>query len=187
MRCSASLNRNNAPWKLLRNAASRGRDNFLRNTTEPSAAAPCSWTLRFAKSIPTMLTFSMVALSLYDSLSCYHSGTLRCCRLGHPPHHLCIIRSPSQPVVTISLPRHRHLEPVLVQDFLIVMRVILRPEICVMDAAFRLRSERDSNVQRPDSQITLPAVTDPPSRSNAGNLDPGSRPDTTSLGASRYS
>ena len=162
MRCSASLNRNNAPWKLLRNAASRGRDNFLRNTTEPSAAAPCSWTLRFAKSIPTMLTFCMVALSLYDSLSCYHSGTLRCRRLGHPPHHLCIIRSPSQPVATISLPRHRHLEPVLVQDFLIVMRTILRPAIRVMDAAFRRRSKRDSHVQRPDRKIAFHPVRDSP-------------------------
>ena len=164
MRCSASLNRNNAPWKLTQERSKPRARQFLRNTTEPSAAAPCSWTLRFAKSIPTMLTFCMVALSLYDSLSCYHSGSLRCRRLGHPTHHLCIIRSPSQPVVTIAFSAHRHLEPVLVQDFLIVMRVILRPEICVMDAAFRLRSERDSNVQRPNSQITLPAVTDPPSR-----------------------
>ena len=100
---------------------------------------------------------------------------------------LCIIRSHYQPVVTIAFSAHQHFEAVLPQDFLIVMRVILRPEICVMDAAFRLRYERDSNVQRPDSQITLPAVTDPPSRSHAGNVDPRSRQDTTSLGAYRNS
>ena len=42
------------------------------------------------------------------------------------------------------------------------MRTILRPAICVMDAAFRRRSERDGHVQRPDRKIAFHPVRDSP-------------------------
>ena len=48
---------------LARNGRSCARETFLRNTTVPSAAAPCSWNTRFARSMPMMLTSFMDALS----------------------------------------------------------------------------------------------------------------------------
>ena len=39
-------------------------------------------------------------------------------------------------IITISFSVHRHLEAMLTQDFLIVMRAVLRPAIRVVDAAF---------------------------------------------------
>ena len=71
-------------------------------------------------------------------------------------------------VVTISLPRHRHLEPMLAQEFLIVMRTLLRPAICVMDTAFRRRSERDSHVQRPDPKVAFHSIANCPTDNAPG-------------------
>ena len=81
---------------------------------------------------------------------------------------LGIRRSPSQPVVTISFATHGHFEAVLPQDFLIVMRTILRPAICVMDAAFRRRSKRDSHVQRPDRKIAFHSIANCPTDNAPG-------------------
>ena len=57
------------------NRANCSRDSFLRNTTDPSAAAPCSWNTFFARSTPTMLTSFMDALSFslcFDTTSLAH-------------------------------------------------------------------------------------------------------------------
>ena len=40
-------------------------------------------------------------------------------------------------VVAIALPAHGHLEPMLAQDLLIIMRTILAAAIRVVDAVFR--------------------------------------------------
>ena len=47
----------------------------------------------------------------------------------------------SRIVIAISFATHGHFEAVLSQDFLIVVRTILRPAIRVMDAALWRRSE----------------------------------------------
>ena len=44
------------------------RVSVLRNTTDPSAAAQCSWKLFFAKSIPIMLILAMDAPSFQGSV-----------------------------------------------------------------------------------------------------------------------
>ena len=44
------------------------RTSFLRNTTDPSAAAPCNWNQIFARSIPIMLTFSVDVRSFQGSI-----------------------------------------------------------------------------------------------------------------------
>ena len=68
----------------------------------------------------------------------------------------------------MSLPGQRHLEPTLPQDFLIVMRTILRLAIGVMNAAFRRRSERDSHVQRPDRKIVFHSIANCPTDNAPG-------------------
>jgi len=45
------------------NRANCGRDSFLRNTTDPSADAPCNWNTFFARSTPMMLISFVDALS----------------------------------------------------------------------------------------------------------------------------
>ena len=62
----------------------------------------------------------------------------------------------------ITLPGHRHFEAVLSQDFLIVVRTILRPAIRVMDAALWRRSEGYGHVQCPDRQVPLHPVAHRP-------------------------
>ena len=71
-------------------------------------------------------------------------------------------RLDSDIVVAIAFARHRYLEPVLAQEFLIIMRTILQPTICVMDAAFGRRTEHDCHVQGPDRQIPFHSVRDRP-------------------------
>lgn len=43
------------------------RESFFRNTTEPSAAAPCNWSTYLAKSTPIAVTFSMNTSPIYWS------------------------------------------------------------------------------------------------------------------------
>gem|GEM_PF-4064849 len=50
----------------------------------------------------------------------------------------------------------------LAQDLLIIVRAVLRPAICMMDAAFERLPERDGHIQRADRQVTLHAVTHSP-------------------------
>jgi hypothetical protein len=69
------------------NRPNGSRDSFLRNTTDPSAAAPCSWNKFFARSTPMMLTYSMDALSFnlcFDTTSLAHRDAVGGER--HPPH-----------------------------------------------------------------------------------------------------
>ena len=78
-------------------------------------------------------------------------------------------------VVTVAFPTHRHLEPVLAQQLLIVVSAVLRPRcpatVClqtvrgairVMNAPLWWPSDRDGHVQRPQGQILLHAVADGP-------------------------
>ena len=46
------------------NRANCGHDSFVRKTTDPPAAAPCSWNTFFARSTQAMVASSMDALSL---------------------------------------------------------------------------------------------------------------------------
>lgn len=71
-------------------------------------------------------------------------------------------------VVAITLAAHGHLEAMLAQYLLIIVRTILRPAICMMDAAFGRLPERDGHLQRPDREITLHAVTDSPADDASG-------------------
>ena len=68
----------------------------------------------------------------------------------------------SRIVIAISLSTHGHFEAVLSQDFLIVVRTILRPAIRVMDAALWRRSEGYGHVQCPDRQVPLHPVAHRP-------------------------
>ncbi len=63
------------------------RESFLRNTTEPSAAAPCNWNTDFAKCTPITDTFSMDTTPTYwtNLNSLPRSRPLG---VGHP-HHQC--------------------------------------------------------------------------------------------------
>ena len=70
-------------------------------------------------------------------------------------------------IVTIAFPAHRHLEPVVAQKLLIVVSAVLRPAICVVNAALWWPAQGDRHVQGPDCQILLHPVTygpayDPP-------------------------
>ena len=82
-------------------------------------------------------------------------------------------------VVTVAFPTHRHLEPVLAQQLLIVVGTILRPAIGVMNAAWWWPSDRDGHVQRPQGKILLHAVADGPANdaprekvNDHGQIDP---------------
>ena len=69
------------------NRANCSRDSFLRNTTDPSAAAPCNWNTFFARSTPMMVTSPMDALSFslcFDTASLAHCDAVGGER--HPPH-----------------------------------------------------------------------------------------------------
>ena len=59
---------------------------------------------------------------------------------GMPPDQLCLDRFEERfdgsIVVTIAFAAHRHLEAVLAQDLLIIMRTILAAAIRVVDAVF---------------------------------------------------
>ena len=65
-------------------------------------------------------------------------------------------------VVTVAFPTHRHLEPVLAQQLLIVVGTILRPAIGVMNAAWWWPSDRDGHAHRTQRQILLHAIADGP-------------------------
>ena len=73
-------------------------------------------------------------------------------------------RLDSRIVIAISLSTHRDFEAVLSQDFLIIMRAILQPAICMMDAAFGRLPERDGHLQRTDRQITFSSGCSRPNR-----------------------
>jgi len=64
--------------------------------------------------------------------------------------------------------RGGYLEPVLAQEFLVVVRTILRPTIGVMNAAFGWLPERDGHLQRPDREVSLHAVTHSPADDASG-------------------
>ena len=55
-----------------------------------------------------------------------------------------------------------HLEPVLAQDLLVVVRTILRPTIRVMDAVLGRLTERDGHLQSPDRKVAFHPVRDRP-------------------------
>ena len=61
-------------------------------------------------------------------------------------------------IVTVSSTAHRHLEAMLAQDFLVVVRAILAATVGVMHAAFRRSSQGDGHVQGSDRQVTFHAV-----------------------------
>ena len=68
----------------------------------------------------------------------------------------------SRIVITITFAAHRDLEPMLAQDFLIIMRAILAAPVRMMDAAFRWRTECDGHFQCPDRQIAFHAIAHRP-------------------------
>jgi hypothetical protein len=71
------------------NRSKSGRVSFFRNTTDPSAVAPCSWNTFFARSTPMMVTFNMDVLSF--DLSFNNASLAQCAAARgerHPPH-LC--------------------------------------------------------------------------------------------------
>lgn len=70
-------------------------------------------------------------------------------------------------IVAITFARHRYLEPMLAQDFLIVMRTVLRPAIRVMDAASGRCSERNGHFQRTDRQVPFHPIADRPANDTA--------------------
>jgi len=65
-------------------------------------------------------------------------------------------------IVAIALAAHRHLEPMLAQELLIVVRTVMAAAIAVEDAAPRRGSQGDGHLQRPDRQIAFHAVADGP-------------------------
>lgn len=71
-------------------------------------------------------------------------------------------------IVAIALAAHRHLEPMLAQDLLIVVRTVLAAAIAVEDRASGRRPEGDRHLQRPDRQIAFHAVADSPADHAAG-------------------
>lgn len=65
-------------------------------------------------------------------------------------------------VVTIALPTHGYLKPVLAQKSLVIVSAVLRPAICMVDEARWRPAQGDRHVQRPQCQILLHAVADGP-------------------------
>ena len=88
------------------------------------------------------------------------------------PDQLCLDRLEerlnSRVVIAVTLAAHRHLEPVLAQDLLVVVRTILRTAIRVMNAVLGWLSERDCHFQRPDRQVTFHPVAYSPSNDTTG-------------------
>ena len=88
-----------------------------------------------------------------------------------PPDQLCLDRLEerlnSRIIVAITFARHRYLEPVLAQDFLIVIRTVLRSAIRVVDAASGRCSERNGHFQRTDRQVPLHPIADRPANDTA--------------------
>ena len=71
-----------------------GRDSFLRNTTKPSAVAPCNCITFFAKSTPRMPTSPMDALFVslcFETTSLAHRDAVRGMR---QPAHVQIFKPP---------------------------------------------------------------------------------------------
>ena len=58
-------------------------------------------------------------------------------------------------IIAIALAAHGHLEPMLAQDFLIIVRTILAAAIRMMDATFGRPAQSYSHVQRPDRKVSL--------------------------------
>lgn len=65
-----------------KNTSSCPRESFLRNTTDPSARAPCNWKTHFARSMPMMVTSDRDVLSVCDGFNTHHIGILRCRQEG---------------------------------------------------------------------------------------------------------
>ena len=84
----------------------------------------------------------MPASRIIEAVDVFKDGDLSVatCAPGALPQQLSLDRLEegfdSRVVVAIASPAHRCLEPMLAQDFLIVVRAILTAAICVVDAAF---------------------------------------------------
>src|SRR3974390_643075 len=90
------------------------RESFLRNTTPPSARAPCAWKDRFARSRPMMLTFFMDAFSVRGMRKHHHLGTLRCRQEGASTPSLDVRRARPRRrsnLAGLGLPRRPRLSP----------------------------------------------------------------------------
>ena len=68
------------------NFADCGRDSFLRNTTNPFAAAPCSWNTFFARLMPMILIFSMDAVSFSLCFQHHNLATARRHQMEYGSH-----------------------------------------------------------------------------------------------------
>jgi hypothetical protein len=65
-------------------------------------------------------------------------------------------------VKAIALSRHRHLEPMLAQDLLIIVRTILAAAIHVMEAILGRLPEGDGHFQCTDYQVPFHPIADRP-------------------------
>lgn len=91
------------------NRANCSRDSFLRKTTAPSAAAPCSWNTFFARSTPMMLTSSMDALSFsscFDTTSMAHRDAVRVRAASTPSPWAGVLLPGSAHSATTFIRRH---------------------------------------------------------------------------------
>jgi hypothetical protein len=59
-----------------KNAANCSRVSSLRNATEPSLRASCSWKTHFARSTPIIVTSDLRAPSVCDGFNTHHNCTL---------------------------------------------------------------------------------------------------------------
>jgi len=66
-------------------------------------------------------------------------------------------------IIAISLAAHRYLEPMLAQDFLVVVRTVLAAPVGMVDAALGWPAQGDGHVQRSDREGAFHSIADRPS------------------------
>ena len=64
--------------------------------------------------------------------------------------------------IAISFTTHRRFEVMLTQDFLVVIRTVLRATVCVMNAAFGWLTQSNGHIQCTYGQIPLHAIANGP-------------------------
>jgi len=111
-----------------------------------------------------------------------------------PPDQLCLDgfekRLDSSVVITVSLAGHRHLELMLPQDFLIIVRAILRSTVRVVNTLWRRLAQIDRHLQGTDRKVAFHAIGHGPADDASGieiNDHSQIQPNTASLRVSKRS
>ncbi len=116
----------------------------------------------------------MLSAGVIEPVDVFEDGDLGCAPglPGMPPDQFRFYgfeeRFDSSVIVAIAPAAHRYLEPMLLQDFLVVMRTVLVATVGVVNTAPRRSAQSNCHFQRSDRQVPHHPITDSPANDAPG-------------------